>query len=528
MDDFAEQENKWSWRNFLSVSNNPESKVMRKSAMLWDLNHLKSNDFLNDQPFRVYLTSQMIDQTQQLSCRLYQLRTRSEPKIEHICDVWFVGTLHISEYTGVSFPSCPYLHTLSFCDCENLESIGDCENLKCLKIINCALLEDVGKMHSLVSVCIRTYPRQNIALFNHFPLEQLEELCCEGCRLETLTSVLPRLINLRSLTFIINPDLDKNAVARFRNNSLLRKVVLHGFKTVFLAGLTELEILDTDFADVVIGKETIFPQLKSLSATGRILNREDIRSFPKLKRLSIVDTFENYNVTTVNPQLHSLTRIPVFSYSVKDLHLCFSLFDLCFPDPILINPQAKSVELNFPTNEIIGVVDAPVLHQLKLQNYFSISLSVFANIEKLHLFDCPMVDDIHCLHRVRYLWIRNCVGIQDFSCLGSQDFLAIDNGENLLDEQMNHFGNIACLRLTNCHNIKKLLLENHRYVWLSGCSSLREIQFLGRDFLKVEVLSCCFLRDCIVTGRIYYLFVGKYYATKFQGIENCSYFFEAK
>jgi hypothetical protein len=528
MDDFAEQETKWSWRNFLSMANSTETKVMRKSAMLWDLNHLKSNDFLNDQSFRVYLTSRMIDQARQVSCRLYQLRTGSKPMIEHICDVWFVGTLHISEYTGIAFPCCPYLHTLSFYECENLVSIGDCENLKGLKIINCKHLEEVGKMDSLVSVCIRTYPRQNTTLFNHFPLEQLEELCCEGCRLEILTLVLPRLITMRSLTFTVNPDLDKNAVASFSNNSLLRKLVLHGFKTVFLTGLTELAVLDTDFADVVIGKETIFPQLMSLSASGQILNREDFRSFPKLKCLSMVDTFENYNVTTVSPQLHSLTRIPAFSYSVKDLHRCLSLFDLCFPDPIMINPQAKSVEINFPTNEIMGVVDAPVLHQLKLQNYFSTSLSVFVNIEKLYLFDCPMVDDIHCLHRVRYLWIRNCVGIQDFSCLGSQTFLVIDNGENLLDEQMNNFGNIACLRLMNCHNIKKLLLENHRHVWLSCCSSLQEIQFLGRDFLKVDILSCCFLRRCIISGRIYYLFVGKHCSAKLQGIENCTYFFNAK
>jgi hypothetical protein len=338
-------------------------------------------------------------------------------------------------------PSCPYLHTLTFYDCELLAVLGDYENLKCLKIIKCKNLVEVGKMNSLTSLYLRSDPLQKNTFINHFPLEQIEELCCSGCRNQTLTVALLRVSTLRSLAFKINPELDKDAVASFPFNLLLRKLVLHGFKSVILDGLTHLEVLDADKAVAFLGKERIFPRLKSLAAAGKILNREDFRCFPKLKSLSIVDTYEGYldEVTTVNPQLPSLTRIPEFSYTVKDIHRCLSLCSLVFPDPIVLNPQAKSVEINFPTNTFARVIDVSTFHQLKLGNYFSSDISIFANIEKLYLFDCPMVCHIRCLRRVGYLWIRNCAGIQDFSSLGSQDFLAIENSSNLMDEQMNHW-----------------------------------------------------------------------------------------
>jgi hypothetical protein len=104
---FRKIESYWSWRNFLSVSNDWMS--LRKQLMIWSLNKYKSYDYTINEPLRLWILSRMYDPARQLHCTLSRgdhyhwmhYATYSPSAIP-------IGILQLEDFRAREFPSPPW------------------------------------------------------------------------------------------------------------------------------------------------------------------------------------------------------------------------------------------------------------------------------------------------------------------------------------------------------------------------------------------------------------------------------------
>jgi hypothetical protein len=111
-DDFIAAENRWSWRNFLSVSNTKEWKWIRKHAMIWTLTRTASWTCFKKEKFRNSVARRVSETNQKLTLHLEQFQTYClSNQMEFVLDTSLVGSITVSDYNFPdSHPAKPFKH----------------------------------------------------------------------------------------------------------------------------------------------------------------------------------------------------------------------------------------------------------------------------------------------------------------------------------------------------------------------------------------------------------------------------------
>jgi hypothetical protein len=99
--------------------------------------------------------------------------------------------------------------------------------------------------------------------------------------------------------------------------------------------------------------------------------------------------------------------------------------------------------------------------------------------------------------------IATCSEIEDFSCLGSQHYLELEELNQLKTENISRFGNIPFLKVSKCGNIVKVdQLNRNKFLYFVECSRLQTVELQGDQYLNVSFESCPELRQLTITGKV--------------------------
>jgi hypothetical protein len=150
---FIRRESEWSWRNFLSVSNNEDWKRIRKHCMIWSSNRFASSRYIRDASYQCYLQSRMLDPKHQLYLCCYDLGEEIKGR---------------EGFASASFRCDPLLsfdrlHSLSLFSCHDITSIS-APTLKRLKLVYCRGITDLTMMGSLMAVSLIDCPDETLSL----------------------------------------------------------------------------------------------------------------------------------------------------------------------------------------------------------------------------------------------------------------------------------------------------------------------------------------------------------------------------
>ena len=124
---------------------------------------------------------------------------------------------------------------------------------------------------------------------------------------------------------------------------------------------------------------------------------------------------------------------------------------------------------------------------------------------RVNLGHCPWVKDITPLANVPYLRLSECRNIQDFSCLGQQRFLALENLRQLKDSDLYYLSNVYWLIIHWCDQISDIsMLTNNCILDIYGLPLLKNPTLFGMDYHCVD-FQCSDLEEVIVKGQIHHL-----------------------
>jgi hypothetical protein len=470
---FICQDSERSWRNFLSVSNQLAWRNFRKETMIWSLNQVASRKYLLDLNFRKYIHESIIDSSKQVVCRVVK-NTVSIPFLFDGIATSGMGSISIEQYSLREFPSFLDLRTLSIWNCFHLEELGSFPALRRLQLVNCPKVGTVGRMNNLRDLYLEYVPGE---LVSQFPLEQIENLTL-GVDDGSLT-ILPRLKAIKELSLRVDPYLRQDDALSFSaapNFVGLTKLHLEYFSTVNLLGLIGLKQLSLMGvpSNQIVGKEDIYPQLKSYSYLSGTDPGEELDYYYSLLK----------NVTDFT------------------LHVNKNRSQFVLPE----ENKIKSLDISMITIPFNAAQENRFYWNLRLASCDIQGYSMFSNVQKLDLIEPTGNIDITPLRNVPYLHLEGLPILTDLSCFGNQRYLNICGCTGLSNEAVRNFGNVFHLSIRNCIGITEIIgLTNNSKVNIDSCHLLKKLDLRGKDYISVSVLKCNDLNDFRVSGRIYYL-----------------------
>jgi hypothetical protein len=351
--------------------------------------------------------------------------------------------------------------------------------------------------------------RDGVGSFCVFPLEQLIsfELLFDNGTFELSQDRFLSLQRLR-LNYGNSFSLSTHGLAL----KGLRSLSLSNYNVVNLSGLNQLTTLTVRSVRTLLGKEEIFPRLKTLNGDKYFVH-EGVRDYLQLNELVVSDP----SVPLTVDQLNQCLQFP----SVRICGKC-SLTN----EDLILGEKLKSLELAIGGSVPFGGVSpGRYFDEIKLHHHSSLQdTSMFSHDQKVYLWNCFSILDIHSLRNVPYLVIIGCHGIEDYSCLGAQHYLEIGNTYNLLDEHVCNFGQVRYLKISDASGITRTdRLTHNRFIEIIGCQSLCTAVFYGIDYIKVIFVGCFELGSVSIHGRIYLLYVHACSALSRQSIKNCTY-----
>jgi hypothetical protein len=163
----------------------------------------------------------------------------------------------------------------------------------------------------------------------------------------------------------------------------LKALRLGGFRSVDLTGLLELRHFEVHEAecDQIKGKNDIYPRLTSLSGTGSVFQHDDMRNYPNLQSFSWRKIFPRQEISFPQYEnIPNLTLTTEISTTLKD-----------FPH---WGASLKSSGLEMTTRQTRGIPVNRYFENLSLFRYHGPDISMFSNVQKLHLFGCMEVTSI--------------------------------------------------------------------------------------------------------------------------------------
>jgi hypothetical protein len=502
LETFLRQESHRAWINFLSVSNHEVWRGVRKSTMIWSLNSFESKKYFEDKSFKDSINGKLVQPSRQLSFQFKNLLHLNPELTKVFTDQMFLNGIHslsLKECHVTEIPSSATLHTMSIYDCRHLQSLGNFPKLRSLRTWSCQELKTIGSTESLTRLHL---DNPQPSFFSLFSLEKLHQFAL-FLQVELFLGNSHRFHNLRELellnaVFYLPPTM---AFPMLPCPSL-EKLTLSSFLSINISGLHSLRYLNLKDAklDEIIGKEEIFPQLKSFSFDGFM--NEDI------------SYFSTFNNTTLK-NLRSLSLSTFATDSGKEI--------------FRIDKKIQSLDLYVACIDRLEIGDA-----LNNSRYFErISLSdlqindvrMASQAQIVCLADCSNVTDISPLQNVPHLQLDRLTAMEDFSCLGQQKFLKISGCPGLNDNTLNNnFSSIYYLAIMACEKITRIdNLTGNRYLRVHYCDYLRKVELKGIHYIVVELRGCQKVSKFTVSGKVYSLEISNLKQNKVIGLENCSF-----
>jgi hypothetical protein len=269
---FIDQENCWSWRNFLSMSNHEEWKPVRKDAMIWSLNNYATIRYMEEGLFRENVNRRVDGAKEKIQLVLPDSRCYSLTQLTTTLDTASIGLISVSNYELTEFPSCRSVRILVLrCFNGELTSFGSYENLETLELTEIVSLKSIGNMGKLMCLSVAAA----IPTMDIFPLEQLisfQLLSDKG----SFGNIQDRFLMLEDLRLFRGSSFSLPSLRKLKFLSSVN------YKTVNLSGLEKLISLTVQSVSTLLGMEAIVPRLTILRGDSYFLTSEGYHYYPQM------------------------------------------------------------------------------------------------------------------------------------------------------------------------------------------------------------------------------------------------------
>jgi hypothetical protein len=459
-----------NWRNFLSVSKKSAWSEIRKQCMIWCLHGYQSEKYLRDANFKIYLTARMRDPSSQLCL------TISDTEL-------LLSSNHFTQIFDIEM-----LHTLTLVHCFVLSNLGNMNSLKILNISDCENLVCVGEMKRLIHLRLKTDRND---LLQRFPLEKLRTLHVEGVRSFILefTQNMSRFFNLLELS-LHRHGYNEMDLPIIRLPSLV-SLKLIGFHSFDLSGLINLKVLN--YGDTP--PENIKDQQNIICRLEKVYGCRDLcfnssLHFPNLKLLECCP-LENLNNWEKISNIRELYVHDTRGLTEKTL---------------TFGANVRSLKIYLPHVGSINFLKFDKICKLCITcNYLTNNdLSLFSYINHLELVSLLNITDISSIKNVPVLGFCNCYSIENFSCLGSQRVLYVNNC-TIFEKDIEELSRIPNLIIFSCVTLRKVThLHSSNYLHISNCHNLTDISLRGSHYQNVRINWCSKLKTVNITRRVYF------------------------
>jgi hypothetical protein len=509
-DDFNErcirQEAKWSWRNFLSMSTHEYWQVIRRHAIILSLNKYESRKYLLKESFRNSVNAIVADPSKQL-----ELIVEASPSLPYSSMMEVLMASSVSglfsssiQFEKIPIPNIHSLQTLIISQGLPYQTNHEMSfpNLRVLHLgeRNRPIHSNLGNFPHLSVLRIDCFVSVNC--LNSFPLEQLEELAFV-CNSSDFLPSLVRMKSLRTLEFnkLLHP-------ADFSLPKLptpfLQSLTVWQIRSIDVSGLTNMKRLKIGNVKQINGLSDIYPTLRYFNIT------DDAHSL-----YETVDTMENMGISVdsieVNELCPLLNSVLYESHKALKVDVNLTSFESFFSRPSLsIHPKINSfqIKMGLPFISTGDYEDEKsperYFQKVRLDSVTLRNISMFKNVHQLILRHCYNLEDISAVRNIPYLTIDRCQNINDFSYLGSQRCLALENINNMKNQDLDHLGNVRFLRIVCCDGLSEIkTLSKNLYLYLIGSNFLQNIHLTGTDYHAVYISLCSQLKHLEISGKVY-------------------------
>jgi hypothetical protein len=313
---------------------------------------------------------------------------------------------------------------------------------------------------------------------------------------------VPRLVNLEDLTFhgivVKHGEAASLPILPLPKLKKLKIVDLNAINVSGLSNLISLTVSEGRRSVIISGKEQIFPKLRCFY--GHINSIEDLKLFQR----NLDST-----INVVHLQANIIQEFVQEQQNLQELIIECQAVEPAFMLGFSCNDKVNFLRMS--TQKNLSHKDLPQLFPrnfrgFSLLNHPSIAiLPTFENLKQITLLGCYQLQNIDSIGAIPCITIHECPEIADFSCLGaSQRYLLLAGCPRLKDSDLENFGNIVWLSITDCHGIRCIRegsLFNNRYLFLSHLS-VEEIHLGGSSYMRVNIQLCSELISFNITGKV--------------------------
>ena len=296
----------------------------------------------------------------------------------------------------------------------------------------------------------------------------------------------------------------------FRHPALIPRITR--FPSEFLGQLEELKFFSTGewYPDLF---PQFSPKMKRLAGVYLRGKDEDSSScspssfkeqFPNLKSFKIANS--NARIREVAPEYYSFPNLMSLDLS------CSGIIDAS----VFGHVPTLNLSSCHSLTKIDGLGRGNVDVNLEGCSSLKDDFSMLSNVRRLNL-SSTRVSDLSGLSEVPELILRNCVDLQDFSPLGKQTLLVLDQNNHLTTEDLHYLSNVRYLSISNCRSITDLKpLTNVSVLIAASCPSLLDVNLMG-NFFSVDFSFNNRIRSIIVHGNIAFLISSSHHSIHVLG-----------
>lgn len=511
-DDYDEL--RWSWNNFLSVSNSSDWKRIRKEGLLVTLDQNDSLMYLTNEEFRDKIRSMIQNTYHQLSlCVFLYAKNFIDFDLTLLCNL---RRLKLKYLKGTpSLPRLVNIYHLELASCSDLIDISSLENVTSILCHCCYELLQIDLPTSCKHFEYRgTYQPFQVNINNLKSFSGYRNLLDfrSGLQLERLSLDYRSERHSENNNQIIDYLSDIPSSIRF-----LKGIAQLKCSKINLNQFPELETLIG--CDPCYGRctglinfdEYFLPKEQLPTSTAEI--PQEHQEVCNGLESTIVQHDPNKNV--LHPKLKTLV-----AYNIKIPKYLF--FNDAFPqlrylylpgctledNEIYLPNYIRSFSLSDSNLKAIHGIDPNRRYwKVSLTRCNSLDSSILyslRNVSRLHLSLCDWLRDITPIKDIPYLQFHHCYNIEDFSCLGSQRSLSISHHRGLNDSDLERFVNIPYLNIAYCPSITNIsMFQSTRVLSFYSCDRLRHVRIVGNHHY-VHLLNE-YLKAIKVEGKVHEL-----------------------
>jgi hypothetical protein len=142
---------------------------------------------------------------------------------------------------------------------------------------------------------------------------------------------------------------------------------------------------------------------------------------------------------------------------------------------------------------------------VKLQSCNLSVASSFSKVRILVLSNCSSITDLSPFKDIPYLELIRLSEVNDFSCLGNQRYLKIEDCQGLSDQAVRGLGNVYRLYISHCHVITEVrnLHGKIEFLTLRFCLGLKSVELSEKDYIYVRIFDRINLDNFSILGSVY-------------------------